>query len=105
MRAQGEGPDVSLVCWGSPHMELASGAFSRDKAGAAAQEKASVFTSLSKQFQSATIVVTYTRHSVDLSDLTFFSGYAFFDIGVSVPEQGGVQYVPRYSTGERLLTW
>lgn len=91
---------VSAVCWGSPHVELANGTASGEKAGVAKIEKPRVANSLCAQFSEALVVVTYARHWLDASG--FHSAHhTFVDVEVLVEPKGGKQYGPRYSTGWR----
>ena len=97
--------DVAVACWGSPHVELANGLCSAEKQGAASSEKPRVFNALCDQFPEALIVVTYARHCID-GDYLVCKDHVVRDIAVGVVEQGGVQYVPRYSTGwRRCAPW
>ena len=93
---------VSLVVWGSPHMQLATGNFSQQGCGVRGEEKVNVFKSLCQQFPFAAVVVTYAHHdikpTVDVEQDTVIS-----DLLVNVPISpiSGTQYVPRNSTGEK----
>ncbi|CAE7266953.1 unnamed protein product [Symbiodinium natans] len=55
---------ITLVAWGSPHMELSDGTYSKQKAGAAACEKACVFQSLCKQFRHSFVLILFAGHGV-----------------------------------------
>eukprot|EP00435_Cladocopium_sp_Y103_P031714 s1410_g8.t1 len=94
--------DITFVCWGSPHMELANGSQSREKAGPAACEKARVFDSLRKQFRHSFVMVLFAGHRIDSLHVTPRPGAAEAILALPaflqpVPEDR--TYYPRHSKG------
>ena len=53
---------VTLIIWGSPHVELANGMRSRLKSGAAPRQKAAVVETLKAQCPHSFILVLYAGH-------------------------------------------
>ena len=92
---------ISMVIWGSPHVELADGSHSRPKAGPAKIEKVAAFESLRAQFPHSFVLILYAGH-----DIGRFHGHggrrseAILNIPAWLPDVAdGISYYPRNSCG------